>query len=124
MNLSRKSKGLIMLALFAAVAVLSWIGLSRLYPESNTLRYLPDRIYRIIKILMGTDPTSSGLEKPDTPWQLIIVKLFSIYILVIQLIRLKKLQNVIYHQNAFWKLIFWLYLNHQEKFKGLNLEKL
>ena len=102
MNLSRKSKGLIMLALFAAVAVLSWIGLSRLYPESNTLRYLPDRIYRIIKILMGTDPTSSGLEKPDTPWQLIIVKLFSIYILA--LLVFKGLQKFFHEQWVLYRI--------------------
>ena len=104
MNLSRKSKGLIMLALFAAVAVLSWIGLSRLYPESNTLRYLPDRIYRIIKILMGTDPTSSGLEKPDTPWQLIIVKLFSIYILA--LLVFKGLQKFFHEQWVLYRIAF------------------
>ena len=104
MNLSRKSKGLIMLALFAAVAVLSWIGLSRLYPESNTLRYLPDRIYRIIKILMGTDPTSSGLEKPDTPWQLIIVKLFSIYILA--LLVFKGLQKFFHEQWVLYSIAF------------------
>jgi len=82
MKLTRRQKGLFGIAFISCLIVLSWIGLSKLYPTSNTLRYLPDRIYRIIKIVFGGDPAGSDLERVDIPWELIIAKLFVIAILL------------------------------------------
>jgi len=67
MKLTRKQKGLFGIAFIGCLIILSWIGLSKLHPESNTLRYLPDRIYRIIKIVFGGDPIGAALEQEDIP---------------------------------------------------------
>ena len=50
MKISPKTKSLFWIVLVVSVLVLSWVGLSQLYPETSTLRYLPDRIFRLIKI--------------------------------------------------------------------------
>ncbi|MGN5954264.1 NAD-binding protein [Sphingobacterium lactis] len=82
MKFTRRQKGLFGIVFIACLILLSWIGLSKLYPESNTLRYLPDRIYRIIKIVFGGDPSSTSLEQEDVPWELILAKVFAIGILL------------------------------------------
>lgn len=82
MKFTRKQKGLFGIAFIGCLIILSWIGLSKLHPESNTLRYLPDRIYRIIKIVFGGDPIGVALEPEDMPWELIVAKIFTTLILL------------------------------------------
>ncbi|WP_313515471.1 NAD-binding protein [Sphingobacterium sp.] len=82
MNLTRRQKGLLGIAFVCFLIILSWIGLSKFFPESNSLRYLPDRIYRIIKIVFGGDPSGSGLEAENVPWELILAKICAIGILL------------------------------------------
>lgn len=82
MKLTRRQKGLLGILFVVVLLVLSWIGLSKMFPESNTLRYLPDRIYRLIKIVFGSDPSGTGLEQQDVPWELIVAKIGTIGILI------------------------------------------
>ena len=82
MKLNRRQKGIFGIIFIVALIILSWIGLSKLYPESNTFRYLPDRIYRIIKIVFGSDPSATSLEDANIPWELIVAKIFTIFILL------------------------------------------
>lgn len=82
MKLNRRQKGILGILFIQILIGLSWVGLSKMYPESNTLRYLPDRIYRIIKIAFGGDPSASSLESADVPWELILAKVFTICILL------------------------------------------
>ena len=82
MKLTRRQKGLLGILFIIAMIILSWIGLAKYFPESNVLRYIPDRIYRIIKIVFGGDPSASSLEPDHVPWELILVKIGSIFILL------------------------------------------
>ena len=82
MKITRRQKGLLGIAFVIFLIIISWIGLSKFYPESNSLRYLPDRIYRIIKIAFGSDPSGSGLEANNVPWELIVAKICTIGILI------------------------------------------
>ena len=75
--------------------VLSWVGLSQLYPETNTLRYLPDRIFRLVKILMGNDPALPKVEQADVPLALIVVK---VLITIILLRALLKIVEKVFHE--------------------------
>src|SRR5690606_16845406 len=82
MKFTRKQKGLFGIAFIGCLIILSWIGLSKFYPESDTLRYLPDRVYRIIKIVFGGDPIGPSLEPADMPWELLAAKVFTTIILL------------------------------------------
>lgn len=82
MKLNRRQKGILGIIFIITLITISWIGLSKLYPESNSLRYLPDRIYRIIKIAFGSDPSATSLEDENIPWELILAKVFTIVILL------------------------------------------
>lgn len=75
MKLSRKFKSLFWLLLVFSAALLTWIGLSQHYPETNTLRYLPDRLFRIVKTLTGNDPAGPSVEPLNIPLALIFAKL-------------------------------------------------
>lgn len=78
---SPKLVSLFWIMVVVGILVLSWIGLSQYYPESNSLRYLPDRIYRMLKIVMGSDPVLP-LEPPDVPFALIVVKILVTLLLI------------------------------------------
>ncbi len=80
--LSRKWRSYFWIALVLAIVILSWIGLSLVYPETSTLRYLPDRIFRILKILAGNDPLGSSVEPVGLTWQMIAVKILVIILLL------------------------------------------
>ena len=82
MKFTRKQKGLFGIAFIGCLIILSWIGLSKFYPESDTPRYLPDRIYRIIKIVFGGDPIGPSLEPEDMPWELLAAKVLTTIILL------------------------------------------
>jgi len=82
MKITRRQKGLLGIAFICFLIIISWIGLSKFFPESNSLRYLPDRIYRIIKIVFGSDPSGSSLEANNVPWELIVAKICAIVILI------------------------------------------
>ena len=104
MKLNRRQKGIIGILFIIIMITLSWIGLSKLFPESNTLRYIPDRIYRIIKIVLGSDPSSSSLEKEDVPLELIIVKIGCVIILLIGTYKI--VQKAFYEQYILLKASF------------------
>lgn len=95
MKISPKAKSLFWIALVTSVLVLSWVGLSQLYPETNTLRYLPDRIFRLVKILMGNDPALPNVEQANMPLALIIVK---VLITIILLRALLKIVEKVFHE--------------------------
>lgn len=95
MKISPKAKSLFWIALVTSVLVLSWVGLSQLYPETNTLRYLPDRIFRLVKILMGNDPALPNVEQANMPLALIIVK---VLITIILLRALLKIVEKVFHK--------------------------
>lgn len=96
MKISQKTRSLLWIMLVISVLVLSWIGLSQQYPETNTLRYLPDRIFRLVKILMGNDPLGSSVEPENIPIVLIVVKILITIILLRAL--LKMLEKVFHEQ--------------------------
>ncbi len=77
----RKWKSYFWIILVLGIVVFSWIGLSIIYPETNTLRYLPDRVYRIIKILSGFEPLGPSVEPQELAWQMIVVKILVIILL-------------------------------------------
>ena len=95
MKISPKTKSLFWIVLVVSVLVLSWVGLSQLYPETSTLRYLPDRIFRLIKILMGNDPVSPAVERADIPLALIIVK---VLVIILLLRALFKIVEKVFHE--------------------------
>ncbi len=95
MKLSAKSKSLFWGAVVVAVLVLTWVGLSQHYPETNTLRYLPDRIFRLVKTLAGNDPMGSGVEPENLPLALIAAK---ILVTLILLRALLKIVEKVFHE--------------------------
>ena len=95
MKLSAKTKSLFWIAVVVAVVVLTWIGLSQYYPETNTLRYLPDRIFRLVKTLAGNDPMGSGVEPENLPIALIMAK---ILVTLILLRALLKIVEKVFHE--------------------------
>lgn len=82
MKPSPKTKSLLWLILIAATAVLTWTGLAQHYPETNTLRYLPDRLFRLVKTLTGADPLGSAVEPAAIPASLILAKLLVTLLLI------------------------------------------
>lgn len=108
MKTSQKIKSLFWIVLVISVLILSWVGLSQLYPETNTLRYLPDRIFRMIKILMGNDPSLPKVEPKDIPFVLIIVKILTTIILMRALL---KIVEKVFHEQ-YTQLAIALKKNH------------
>ena len=104
MKLSPKLKSLFWMAVVLAIPVLTWIGLSQHYPETNTLRYLPDRLFRLVKTVMGNDPLGSGVEPAALPWSLIAAKLLLTLVLLRTL--LKVVEKVFHEQYAQLRALF------------------
>lgn len=104
MKISPKHKSLFWIVLVLAILVLSWIGLASYFPETSQWRYLPDRIFRMIKILMGNDPTLPRVEPPDVPMVLIVVKILVILLLLRAM--LKVVENVFHEQYTQWRIAF------------------
>lgn len=88
MKIGRKAASLFWSAVVIAVAVLTWVGLEKAYPDIAQWRYLPDRLFRLVKTLTGNDPVGGGLEAPDVPWQLIVAKLLVTLVIVRGLMKL------------------------------------
>ncbi|QNP47236.1 NAD-binding protein [Diaphorobacter aerolatus] len=88
MKLGRKFTSLFWAAVVVAIIVLTWFGLVRAYPEIGSVRYFPDRLFRLVKTVMGSDPSGTALESPDVPWQLIIAKLLVTLVLIRGLMKL------------------------------------
>ena len=61
MKLSRRTKSILVILGGLAVIVLTWNGLGQHYPQINEWLYLPERLYRTLRTLMGSDPVSSSL---------------------------------------------------------------
>lgn len=75
MKLSRRTKSILVMLGGLAVIVLTWSGLGQHYPQINEWLYLPERLYRTLRTLMGSDPVSSSLPPENLPWQLTLVKI-------------------------------------------------
>lgn len=75
MKLSRRTKSILVMIGGLAVIVLTWNGLGQHYPQINEWLYLPERLYRTLRTLMGSDPVSSSLPPENLPWQLTLVKI-------------------------------------------------
>lgn len=82
MQFNRKLVSLFWSVVVLAILVLTWIGLEKAYPDIAAIRYLPDRLFRLVKTLMGNDPLGSGLEAPAVPWELIVAKLLVTLVLI------------------------------------------
>ena len=75
MKLSRRTKSILVILGGLAVIVLTWSGLGKHYPQINEWLYLPERLYRTLRTLMGSDPVASSLPPENLPWQLTLVKI-------------------------------------------------
>lgn len=75
MKMSHRLKSILVLLAGIAIIVLTWVGLGVYYPDSNEWMYLPDKIYRTLKTLMGADPVSGKLADDSLPWQLTLAKI-------------------------------------------------
>ncbi|MBF5005320.1 NAD-binding protein [Diaphorobacter caeni] len=82
MKIGRKAVSLFWAAVVLAIVLLTWFGLAVAYPDIASVRYFPDRLFRLVKTVMGTDPLGSALESPDVPWQLIVAKLLVTLVLI------------------------------------------
>lgn len=103
--MSRRAKGITGVIVTVATIVLSWIGLGILFPKIKQSAYLPDRIFKVIKIVTGSDPSGSTPQPDDTPWQLIVVKILVVIILITAIYKI--VQKVFYEQYTQLK-IMWL----------------
>ena len=101
-NISPKYKGLFWIGVVLAIIVLSWIGLAQIYPEFNALQHLPERVYRIVKTLMGGEPTAGGAPQA-LPWMLLLVKI--LVTLMILRAMLKVVEKVFHEQYTQWRLL-------------------
>ena len=97
MKLGRTFVSLWWTVVVVAILVLTWIGLERTYPDIASARYLPDRVFRMIKTLMGNDPLGGSLEAQELAWQLIAAKLLVCVLLVRSLM---KLVGSVFHQHV------------------------
>ncbi len=75
MKLSRQTKSILLLIGAVVVIVLTWTGLGQIYPRINEWFYLPEKLYRTLRTLMGSDPVASSLPPENLPWQLTFVKI-------------------------------------------------
>ena len=88
MKLGRKIVSLFWAGVVLAIMVLTWFGLEKAYPDIASMRYFPDRLFRLVKTVMGNDPLGSGLETVEVPWQLIVAKLLVTLVLIRGLMKL------------------------------------
>lgn len=82
MKPTRRQSGIFGIIFICSLLILSWVGLSKLYPEGGLWRYIPDKIYKVTKIALGGDPTGSAIEPQNTPWELTVAKIFAIGIVI------------------------------------------
>ena len=95
-KISRRLKGVGAIIVVIATVILSWIGLGIFMPEISQTENLPHRIYRVVKIAMGGDPTEGAEPAKNVPWQLMLVKILVVIILIITVFKI--IQKVFYEQ--------------------------
>lgn len=103
-KISRRAKGIGAIVVVIGTVILSWIGLGIFVPEINNLENLPHRIYRVVKIAMGGDPTADAKPAANVPWQLLIVKILVVIILIVTVFKI--IQKVFYEQYTMLRLLF------------------
>ena len=81
MKISRTYRSVFVFLIVISTAVLSWIGFAKLYPDGNSTGVLQERIFRVVKALLG-DPIGNALEDKNLPWELVLAKFFAIFILI------------------------------------------
>lgn len=81
MKISRTLRSIFVFLVVIATAVLSWIGFAKLYPNGNQPAVLQERIFRVIKALLG-DPIGNALEDKNLPWELALAKFLAVLILI------------------------------------------
>lgn len=87
-KISRRTKGIVSIVVVISTIILSWVGLGIFVPEVNQWQNLPHRIYRVVKIAMGGDPTIDASPAKGVPWQLLIVKILVVVILIITVFKI------------------------------------
>lgn len=97
MKLSHRAKSILVLVGGLAVIVLTWTGLGRHYPQINEWLYLPEKLYRTLRTLMGSDPVSSSLPPENLPWQLTFVKIVVTLALLAGMVRIAQKLFVDYY---------------------------
>lgn len=97
MKLSRQTKSILILIGAVIVIALTWSGLGEHYPRINEWLYLPERLYRTLRTLMGSDPVASSLPPADLPWQLTFVKIAVTVALLAGMYRIAKRLFVEYY---------------------------
>lgn len=103
-KISRRSKGFGGMLVVLCTIILSWVGLGIFAPELTRLENLPHRIYRVVKIAMGGDPTVEADPAADVPWQLQLVKIFVVGILLFTVFKI--VQKVFRDQYAIFRAMF------------------
>lgn len=104
MIISRRAKSILVLLGGLAVIVLTWTGLGQHYPQINEWLYMPERLYRTLRTLMGSDPVSSSLPPENLPWQLTLVKIVVTLALLAGMYRIAQKLFVEYYTQV--KLLF------------------
>lgn len=104
LKVSRRTKGIGAIILVIGTVILSWIGLGIFVPEINKIENLPHRIYRVVKIAMGGDPTEGANPADNVPWQLMIVKIFVVIILIVTVFKI--IQKVFHEQYTMLRMLF------------------
>lgn len=104
LKISRRAKGIAAIIVVIATTILAWIGLGIYVPEINRTENLPHRIYRVVKIAMGGDPTADATPAKGVPWQLLIVKILVVVILIFTVFKI--IQKVFYEQYTALRLLF------------------
>ena len=97
MELSHRTKSILVLVGGLAVIVLTWTGLGQHYPQINEWLYLPEKLYRTLRTLMGADPVSSSLPPENLPWQLTFVKIVVTLALLAGMVRIAQKLFVDYY---------------------------
>lgn len=105
MQISKRVKGITGVLVLAATLILGWIGLGIMFPDIRLLEFLPDRIYKVVKIAMGTDPTGMLMQPDDIPWQLLVTKILVVFILLATFLKL--IQKLFYDQYVQLRLMFF-----------------
>lgn len=79
--MSRKLKSIGAFLTVIVAAVLSWVGFAKLYPGEQTPAIFVERVFRVIKSLLG-DPLGNATENKNLPWELVIAKILATAIVI------------------------------------------
>ena len=80
-KIPRAYRSVFVFLIVVATAVFSWVGFAKLYPQGNELGVLHERIFRVLKAVLG-DPIGNAIENNRLPWELKAAKILAIFIII------------------------------------------